>query len=234
MYMKPYYEEEGIQIYCGDCLEIMPQLDKVDLVLTDPPYNFESQGGGLFKKRGNLDRIEKSFGTDFTPEQLLDLCEQKTKTMHGYFYCSKAIVGNYLNWAQSKEYGFNILMWHKENPIPCNHNNYLPDTEYCIFIRGKNTTFVNGLQFNLYRKYWITPIEKRPDHPTPKPVKLMKKHLLISSEQQHTVLDPFLGSGTTAVACKELNRKCIGIEISQEYCDITIKRLKNTQKDMFL
>jgi site-specific DNA-methyltransferase (adenine-specific) len=223
-----------IDLRLGDCLEIMKSIpDKsIDLVLTDPPYNFEAQGGGLFKKRGNLDRIEKSFGTDFTPEQLLDLCEQKCKNMHGYFYCSKAIVRNYLNWAQDRGYGFNILLWHKENPIPCNKNNFLPDTEYCIFIRGKNTTFVNGLQFNLYRKYWITPIEKRPDHPTPKPLELMEKHILISSEKGQTVLDPFMGSGTTGVACKELDRNFIGIEISEKYFKIAERRINQTMENL--
>ncbi len=223
-----------IDLRCGDCLEIMKKMpDKsVDLVLTDPPYNFAHKGGGLFEKRGNLNKIEKSFGTDFTPEQLLEVVEQKTKNMHGYFYCSKDIVGNYLNWAQKRNYGFNILMWHKENPIPCNHNNYLPDTEYCIFIRGKNTTFVNGLQFSLYKKYWITPVEKRRDHPTPKPLELMKKHILISSNEGDTILDPFMGSGTTGVACKELHRDFIGIEISPKYFEIAKKRIENTG-DMF-
>jgi site-specific DNA-methyltransferase (adenine-specific) len=202
-------------------------------VLTDPPYNFEAQGGGLFKKRGNLDRIEKSFGTNFKPEDVLSLCEQKTRNMHGYFYCSKAIVRNYLNWAQDREYGFNILMWHKNNPIPCNNNNFLPDTEYCIFIRGKDTTFNNGLAFNFYRKYFNTAIEKRKDHPTPKPFALMKRHILISSKQGDTILDPFMGSGTTGVACKELGRNFIGIEISEKYFKVAERRIFNTQESMF-
>jgi site-specific DNA-methyltransferase (adenine-specific) len=198
----------------------------IDLVLTDPPYNFESQGGGLYKKRGNLQRIENSFGSDFTPEKLLTECERITKSMHGYFWCSKAIIRNYLNWAQDRGYGFNVLTWHKNNPIPANNNNFLPDTEYCIFIRGKGTTFNQELPFNLYRKYDITSLEKRDDHPTPKPIRIMEKHILISTEENDIVIDPFLGSGTTAVACQALKRNFIGIEISPEYCEIARQRLR--------
>ncbi len=225
----------AVELILGNCLEEMHKIpdNSVDLIITDPPYNFEASGGGLFAKRGNLKRIEKSFGTDFTPEDILNLCEQKTKNMHGYFYCSKAIVRNYLKWAQDREYGFNILMWHKDNPIPCNNNNFLPDTEYCIFIRGKNTTFNNGLEFKLYRKYFNTSVEKRKDHPTPKPVSLMKRHVLISSKKGDIILDPFMGSGTTGVACKELGRKFIGIEINKEYYEIAKKRLVNTMGSLF-
>jgi DNA modification methylase len=223
------YPEDFInKVICGDCLEVMKDMpDKcVDLVLTDPPYNFESQGGGLFKKRGNLQRIEDSFGSDFKPERLLDECERITKSMHGYFWCSKAIVRNYLNWAQDREYGFNILTWHKSNPIPANNNNFLPDTEYCIFIRGKGTTFNQGLPFNNYTKYTITSLEKREDHPTPKPLDLIKKYMKISSNEGDIILDPFLGSGTTAVAAKQLGRKYVGIEISEKYCEISRQRLR--------
>jgi len=222
------YPEDFInKIIQGDYLEIMKEMpDKcVDLVLTDPPYNFKSQGGGLFKKRGNLQRIEDSFGTDFKPEQLLNEVERITKSMHGYFWCSKAIVRNYLNWAQDREYGFNILTWHKSNPIPANNNNFLPDTEYCIFIRGKGTTFNQGLPFNNYTKYTITSLEKRDDHPTPKPLDLITKYMKISSKENDLILDPFLGSGTTAVACKNLKRNFIGIEINPDYCEIAQKRL---------
>lgn len=212
----------------GDCLEVMKLMpDKcVDLVLTDPPYNFETQGGGLFKKRGNLQKIEDSFGSDFKPEHLLNESERITKSMHGYFWCSKAIVRDYLNWAQERSYGFNILVWHKSNPIPANNNNFLPDTEYCIFIRGKGTTFNQGLSFNLYRKYNITAIQENNGHPTPKPLDIIKKHILISTKESDLILDPFLGSGTTAVAAKQLGRKFIGIEISEKYCQIARGRLR--------
>ncbi|MDD5014629.1 MAG: site-specific DNA-methyltransferase [Atribacterota bacterium] len=225
--MKILSDTPKIEIYNDDCLNVLKTMpDKsVDLVLTDPPYNFESKGGGLYKKRGNLERIENSFGTDFLPEPLLNECERITKSMHGYFWCSKAIVRNYLNWAQDRNYGFNILTWHKSNPIPANNNNFLPDTEYCIFIRGKGTTFNQGLPFNNYTKYTITSVEKSDDHPTPKPIKLMEKYIRISSKEGDTILDPFMGSGTTGVACVNLNRNFIGIEISEKYCQISEERI---------
>jgi DNA modification methylase len=81
------------------------------------------------------------------------------------------------------------------------------------------------LPFNNYTKYTITSLEKRDDHPTPKPLDLITKYMKISSKENDLILDPFLGSGTTAVACKNLKRNFIGIEINPDYCEIAQKRL---------
>ena len=110
----------------------------------------------------------------------------------------------------------------------CRHDEtlLLNDSEYFIFIRGKNTTFNQGLPFDTYRKFLTTSVEKRSDHPTPKPLDLMIKHILISSKKEDIILDPFLGSGTTTVAAKQLGRNFIGIEISEKYCRIAENRLR--------
>jgi len=84
-----------------------------------------------------------------------------------------------------------------------------------------------------HHSVWDYEIAERNEHITPKPIDLIKNIIKHSSNKNYLVLDPFLGLGTTAVACKELGRKFIGIEISQKYCDIAIRRIKNTQKSMF-
>ena len=214
-------------IYNEDCLDGMKKLpDKcIDLVMTDPPFNFIATGGGLFKKRGNLQRIDDSFGTDFKPEIYLNEICRIMKLFNGYFFCSKNLVENYLRWAREKGFGFNILTWHKLNPIPCNHNTFLPDTEYLIYIRESRAPFNNGLTFNLYTKFTITKVEKLDGHPTPKPIKLFRWLVKNATKEGDIVLDPFMGSGTTALACKQLNRRWVGFEISPEYCKIIEKRL---------
>lgn len=223
-------------IYNMDCLEGMKLIkDKsIDLVLTDPPYNFNPIGGGLFKLRGNLINIKETFGTNFKPEPYLAEFKRILRVFNAYIFCSKDLVETYLKFARENGFGFNILVWHKTNPIPCNHNNFLPDTEYIIYIRESGATFNNGLAFKTYKKYSITPVEKLENHPTPKPIDILRKFIKISSNAGDLILDPFLGSGTTAVACKQLNRNFIGFDINKDFCDLAKSRLYQENLTNFL
>lgn len=125
-----------------------------------------------------------------------------------------------------------ILVWCKTNPIPTTNNNWLSDLEYCLYIR-------DGLRLNngyeLKSKWFISPINQSDkaeyDHPTIKPLELVKRHLLHSTQVGGVVADFFLGSGTTAVACKELNRQYIGFEIDKEYYNIAKNRLNGINKN---
>lgn len=215
------------KIYCGDCLKVMRKIpDKsVDLVFADPPYNFKTAGCGMFRNRSHLRRIKASFGVDYKPEPLLNIVEKKLKVMHGYFWCSKDILRNYLNWAQDRGYGFNVLMWHKNNPIPINNNTFLPDTEYCVFIRGVGTTFNQNLPKKLYRRYDITARQPNHDHPTPKPLDLVSRYILISSKPGDVILDPYVGSGITCIAAESLGRKWIGIDDKPKYCRLSRRNI---------
>ncbi len=195
--MKPYYEEDNITIYLGDCLSILPFLPpkSVDLVLTDPPYDDY-----------HLDKYKQ------TPIDFLTI-----------FKCKQLIF-----WSAKTQFPLDytaIHIWDKKCGVGSMYER--------IFERNGQANY------KVYRHYLINSTVAAnytqdifTGHPSQKPVRLIKEILREHKEQY--ILDPFLGSGTTAVAAKELGRKCIGIEISKEYCDIAIKRLKNTQKDMFL
>lgn len=128
---------------------------------------------------------------------------------------------------------FEILVWCKTNPTPQTNNTWLPDIEYCLLFRESGTKLNDG--YDLKHKYFISSsnVEDKQlyKHPTIKPMELVKKHLLHSSNEGDTILDCFMGSGTTGVACKELNRNFIGIELDKEYYDIAVKRINGITAD---
>ena len=198
--VRPYYQEPNITIYCGDCLEIMPQLtEKVDLVLTDPPYGIEGtwSGGnshGWGRHRGEAKKW------DIRPKEIIE----KIKIMPckliiwggQYFYLPPS--GSWLVWdkrVRNFTGGHCELAWtNLGNPIRAfNFSNAELATE------GKL-------------------------HPTQKPL-LLIQWCIEQAMPIDTILDPFMGSGTTLVAAKELGRRAIGIEIEEKYCEIAVRRL---------
>jgi site-specific DNA-methyltransferase (adenine-specific) len=223
--IKPYYETELGQLYLGDCLEIMPHLPKVDLVLTDPPYEIGAKGCGLAGDRAYLHDITNAMidnGFDFSTIDAFG---------HNWFcFCSLRQLVPIMLKAQKNN--FMLLTWNKTNPTPLTNNNYLPDAEYIVHSYSK------GRLFGGYReksRFIVSPIVKNDfDHPTVKPVFVILKLIGLGSLVGETILDPFLGSGTTAVACERLNRKWIGIEISEKYCEIAAKRIEAERKQLKL
>lgn len=133
---------------------------------------------------------------------------------------------------------YNLLVWCKSNPIPSTNNVWLPDLEYCLVFKEKGAPRYND-GYELKSKWYISPINTNDkelyEHPTIKPLDLVKRHILHSTKENDVVLDCFLGSGTTAVACKELGRNYIGFEVNKEYFDIAQNRLNGiSQKDIIL
>jgi DNA modification methylase len=189
--IEPYHVEEAGIIYCGDCRDILPHLPKVDLVLTDPPYEAIKEDWDI------LDIVWFS------------LLKGKTDLL--LFTPGIWNIWKYppADW---------ILCWVKQGSTRRNatggFNHWEPVLQY-----GKSKKMVDTI---------LLPDCANHDfgnkHPCPKPLKLFS--WLIKETVADIILDPFLGSGTTAVAAKELGRKFIGIEISEEYCAIAKKRLR--------
>ena len=122
---------------------------------------------------------------------------------------------------------FDLLTWHKTNPAPTHNCHYLSDTEYCLMFREKGAYFGGTTQ--TLKKYYVSPInmedKKAYNHPCTKPVEFIKNHLINSTKPNDIVFDPFMGSGSTLVAAKELGRKYIGIEINEKYFKVAKDRL---------
>ncbi len=200
------------QIICGDCLEVMKTFpDKsIDLVLTDPPY-----GGILNKKSGHgkLKESVKRYGDndwDYKPskevfEEIMRI--SKNQIIFG---------GNY--YGSILEDTSCYIVWDKDNGENDFADCELAWTSFKSAVRKFKWRWNGMLQEDMKHK------ELR-YHPTQKPVELMKWILGKYSEPTDLILDPFLGSGTTAVAAKQLHRRFIGIEISQKYCEIAKQRL---------
>jgi DNA modification methylase len=235
----------------GDCLDEMQKLIddglKVDLILTDPPYNVSKLNDNRDRSKmdspimrrkkslnydfGAWDNMERQEFLDFTREWY-ELCVELLRdggTMISFF--SKEDV-NYLGW-MGKEYDMRtrtIFTWHKTNPVPSFRKvNYLSACEYAwIGSKGETAwTFNFGLQKEMHN-FFETPNKSaygKTKHPTEKPESMMEHLIRIHSNEGDLVFDPFMGSGTTGVACINLNRDFIGIEREDEYYKIASDRI---------
>lgn len=251
---------------CYELIKKIPD-KSVDLVYTDIPYAFTGNGlnggGGCFgtKKRNYHDEYAKvaedttksglakrrssssslqeiSYGIDYS---IFDELCRVMKYIYIYIWCSKEQVLPIMDYFINKKHCFHdILVWCKTNPIPTANGTYLPDLEYCLMFREKGTKV--GGNYETKSKFYISGTNKADkdnyNHPTIKPLELVKKHIINSTNENDIVLDCFMGSGTTCVACKELKRQYIGIEIDQDYYNIAKDRLNGINQkgemDLFM
>ena len=211
-----------ITLLFGDCYKELEKLpDKsVDLIITDPPYEITIQGGGALgtKYKEHFSQLNKL--THGVTNELLDMLVDKMKKINIYIYCNKIQVPKYLKYfVEQRKVFFDILTWHKTNPIPTVNNKYLTDTEYILFFREKGVKVYGD--YTTKKTYYLTPLntkdKKLYNHPTVKPVDQISNFIINSSNKGELVLDPFMGSGTVGVACSRLDRKFIGIEIDEQY-----------------
>lgn len=237
---------DDIKLIKGDCYELVKEIpDKsVDLVIIDPPYKIDSGGArGKYGKSKhhreyvNLCKIMKSTNKQtnssmpasygFENTILDELC-RVMKKINIYIWCSKGQLRQIIDYFDDKGCNLDLLTWHKENPIPTCNGKYLADTEYCVFAREGGVKLYGD--FHTKRKWYASNLnvadKKLYGHPTIKPLQIIQNFVINSSQEGDTVLDCFMGSGTTGVACKNLNRKFIGIEIDDKYFDIAQKRIE--------
>jgi len=215
-------------IYNEDCLETMKRLpeNSIDLLLTDPPYEIHAKsGGGLYNKSSWLAKVADANLDTFSSEIYFNEWLRVTKSMNGYIFTSKALLETYISLFEQAELRWDLLIYAKNNPIPTKNNKYLSDKEYCFFVRGKNAYFDNDRPFSEYKTVQYVNVTSNKNHPTEKDLGFIKLLINKSSKPGDVVYDPFMGSGTTARACKDLGRHWIGSEISVEYCRIAEERL---------
>ena len=228
-----------IDLRQGDCLELLKDIpDKsIDLVVIDPPYDFMSKhysfgktyaGAGAF---GTLSRtyhkeLEKSDIITGINENVLKELIRIMKKVNIYIWCSKEQIFKYMDFF--KDYNMELLTWHKTNPVPTCSNKYLSDTEYILFFREKGVKIYGT--YETKKKYYVTPTNKEDkklyNHPTIKPLNIIENLVVNSSQENDVVLDCFMGSGTTGVACVNTGRNFIGIELDEKYFEIAKERIK--------
>lgn len=200
-------------LYLGDCREIQPLLPKVDAVITDPPYEIAAAGGGIGAKRKYLADIDGHIDAGFDMEML-------SAFDNWLVFCGKPQLMDLMQKATAQGLRWQLRTWNKTNPTPLTNGNYLPDTEYMV--HAFKTHVWQG------KKRWIVGnVEKSGfDHPTVKPQYVMTDALQCATNQGESVLDCFMGSGSTGVACATMGRKFFGIEREPKYFDIACLRIE--------
>ena len=191
--MKPYYDEDGIQIFHGDCREVLPRLGLIDLILTDPPYGLGIAGNPFRQKFEPADWDDKA--ADLAIMELM-----RSTSKHQCIWG-----GNFFELPPAQCF----FVWDKFQP-----EDFSSSMCEMAWVSLKLPAKIFRLSVQAYDKW----------HPTQKPEELMRWCMKFFPDSE-TVLDPFMGSGTTLRAAKDLGRRAIGIEIEEKYCEIAAKRL---------
>lgn len=241
--MKPDYESSGVQLYRGDCVEVMTTLvdGSVDAVIADPPYGYN----------------QAVWDNDKPPIVIWDsfwrvLCNGGVLYYWGFWQDAPWVLGNAQRVGLSP---MSRLIWWYRTGMP-QAKNYRQDAEtFWYMAKGDPSVFNADIALEPYedeanyKRYgrdgkhpgtvWKSSriFHNHPEncgHPTQKPVGIIKKSIEVSTNPGATVLDPFMGSGTTGVACVNTGRKFIGIEIEQEYFDIAVRRIEEAQQQASL
>ena len=218
-----------IELHQGDCLEWLRTIPDatIDLAILDPPYIFKStRGGGAFgsnakEYHGTLAPLSRGMDAEVAKEVLRIM-----KAPNLYIWGNWKAIEMYLG--LFKGYNTNLLSWHKSNPVPMCANKYLSDTEYCLFIRAPGVKVRGG--YEDHGTWWLTPLntedKRQYNHPTPKPVDIIRRMIRNSSDPGDLVLDPFMGSGSTGHACVLEGRRFMGCEIEAGYFETAKARIE--------
>ncbi|MBN1862072.1 MAG: site-specific DNA-methyltransferase [Dehalococcoidales bacterium] len=251
--VEPYYEntERSIRLFCGNCLELLPRFPRgsIDMIFADPPYFLSN--GGITCHAGKMVSVNKgkwdvSRGVEENHKfNLAWLSEcQEILSENGVIWVSGTAHVIFSVGFAMQQLGFKILndiVWFKPNASPNLSCRYFTHSTETIIWAAKNANSRHTFNYELMkqlsngkqmRNLWeITPPQpkekSRGKHPTQKPLKLLERILLASTKEDDVILDPFNGSGSTGVAALRLDRKYIGIDISQEYLDLTVNRLQD-------
>lgn len=214
---------EGVTLYLGDCREILPTLGKVDAVVTDPPYgvNLGKDGPTAIGKTAYESFVD-------TPENVRNVCVPVIKECIRLFGRAVLTPGNQNCFAYPQPAEIGAIF----NPAGAGFSRWGFTTSQPILYYGKDPHSPSKKPQAIYS----TELSEKNGHPCPKPFKLMRWLVERASLPGETVLDPFMGSGTTGVAAINLGRQFVGIELEPKYFDIACKRISDAlkQPDMFI
>lgn len=217
---------KNIQLFLGDCLEVMKEIpDKsIDLIVTDPPYGMSYQSS---RRTDKFNKIEQDDNLDWFVAFIKEGYRILKENSHIYIFCNDYSLGLFRN--KTEETGFTLkraLIWVKNNHTSGDLTvDYGNKSEFILFAH-KGRKLLNGKRdTNILNYSRVSKLQ----HPTQKPEDLIAYLIEKSSQAGDIIIDPFMGSGTTGVACKKLNRRFIGIELSEEYMKIAQERIKNTK-----
>ncbi len=243
--IEPYYEDEYTTLYCGDCRDVLPTLEAVDHVITDPPYGRDVyiRRVGHNTKAGSRtpDRLYKgasmamlAAGDIGEVDEMISPCSLEFARLVTRWVIVFSDAETLTTWRLDIEgAGLRYIRtgaWVKPDPMP-QFSGDRPSVgfEPCTIAHAQGPMRWNSGGLPAVWTYNTARGDARPDHPCPKPLALMKHLVLDFTDPGETILDPFCGSGTTLVAAKTLGRKAIGIELEPKWCEVTKRRLMRTE-----
>ena len=247
--LKYYYEKDEFKLIQGDSLEILKKIkpQSVDMIFADPPYFLSgdgitcSAGKMVSVKKGEWDEKIDIKTKHLFNKKWIKLCKKVLKD-DGTIWISGTMHNIYSIGMALEEEGFKIInniTWKKLNPPPnISCRAFTHSTETILWAKKDLKKSKHKFNYEVMKELnggkqmkdvWETSLTKPSEkkcgkHPTQKPIDLLEKIILSSTDENDLILDPFNGSGTTGIVANKLNRKYIGIEKEQEYLDLTIRR----------
>lgn len=242
----PYKRKEVIgdcTLYLGDSMDILPTLGKVDAVVTDPPYSISVKGAVNNSPNGkrNFDFFKgdddwKSMTDSVIKNVKLSIASMPKSVV---YWCGHRQIGRITDTLEENGYSTRMLYWRKKCPPPS-----APNSGFSSSVENAVYGYLSGRQWNggQYEHNIFDADNYRhgqPDkvnHPTQKPLSLIKWNIELLTNKSDIILDCYLGSGTTLVACAKMGRKGIGIELDEDYFNIACRRVEQAyaQPDLFL
>lgn len=223
-------EFELNKVYCMDCLEGMKKIpsNSIDLILTDPPYFFEAHGRGFANERKELFEGLKNIGVNKNKNIVDNILLSeflRVSKKNIFIFCNKSQILDILDFSRNNNLNFELLPLCKTAPMPLSNNQWLPDREWGIHLFKEREVYGD---YSTKRGFFLNDNYKQDiyDHPSVKPEYILRRIINNLTVKNQIILDCFMGSGSTAMVCKQLNRNFIGFEISQKYCDMANKRLQ--------
>lgn len=225
--IQPYYEQDGITIFNADCLDVLPTLEQVDHVITDPPYEVEahtlgrrSRVGGVVQERpldfdGMTDRVRCAAGREIA----------RLSSGWALVFCQVEAAMVWRDALSPARY-VRTQIWRKSNGAP-QFTGDRPGMGYESIVTcwcGDGRMKWNGGGRHGIYDHGVVQVATR--HMTEKPLPLMRDLVSLFTDSGDLILDPFMGSGTTLRAAKDLGRRAIGIELNEDYCRIAVERLR--------
>lgn len=210
------------RLMCGSSLEqadIDKLLDgnKCELTFTDPPYQLETQGGGILKKANSMKQIKENGVDTFEPSKL-------TLQSETNIYChNKPLIKKYIELAEQNNQPYDLCFYKKLCTVPNYKGHMMTDCEYIAIIGKQDPN--KGLPKEIYSKCYIGKKDHDNELSYSKPVELCAKYIRLYGKKN--ILDLFGGSGSTLIACEQLDRTCYMMELEPKYCDVIIRRFEN-------
>lgn len=228
------------ELYHGDGEEVVANLANVQAVITDPPYLHPNLGGGgcfaesnqkVVAGNSDLEEICSSYNID----RMFDLWIG-AGAENIVCFCSNLQIRETIEHMERHDLRYTVMVWHKYNACPMVNNTFMPDAEYIIVGRKKGAYMNNDVPTEWKSRVRRRPMEReRNFHPTAKPVGLLIEFISVLCPKDGTVLDSFMGSGSTGIAALKAERNFIGVELQDKYYPLAVKEISKeaTQNRMF-